>query len=539
MSETVTHLAAGPAWSRCASLHLVDHVVRGCSRNAEQPLLKFEDGLIVGRAEFRALCERFAGYLKAHVKPGERVAIALSNRTEFFIALVAVVACRGVLVSINPEARKHDAGYVLADSQPVVLIVQSSNQRLFRELAQSQPSITEIIEINDDEPHGLPPHTGSPEPFDLGKVECQRDDITAVFYTSGTTGAPKGCMVSHGWWLRIVDVDLRMNPDGRMRSMSSTPFYYADPSIYLMMMFEVGGTLVPMRRFTVSRYWDIVHAFDITKIHAIASIPVLLVKAPPHPLERSHKVHHATCAAVPTNLHRALVDRFGFPWIDNYGATETGMICRMPWQCRDEMVGSGSLGVADPEVELRVVDDTGRDVPAGEAGECIIRAPDMFKGYYNQPKATSEALREGWYFTGDLVRRDARGFVYFLGRKKDIVRRGGQNVAASEVEAVLRLLPQVKDAAVIPVPDDIHGEEIKAYVLLVDGLAPGDLAPETVIAHCAEHLSAFKVPRYLEFRTGDFPRTPSMRVQKQDLKAEKPDLTEGAWDREKTMAPRR
>ena len=163
----------------------------------------------------------------------------------------------------------------------------------------------------------------------------------------------------------------------------------------------------------------------------------------------------------------------------------------------------------------------------------------MFRGYFNRQDATAEALRDGWYHTGDLVRQDERGFVYFLGRKKDIVRRSGENIAAAEVEAVLRLLPQVNDAAVIPVPDEVRGEEVKAYVLLVDGVTPGDLPPEEIVGHCAEQLAAFKVPRYVEYRTGDFPRTASMQVQKPDLKAEQADLTDGAWDRERQARGRR
>jgi carnitine-CoA ligase len=203
------------------------------------------------------------------------------------------------------------------------------------------------------------------------------------------------------------------------------------------------------------------------------------------------------------------------------------------------MVGSGSLGVPNPEVEIRVVDDDGRDVPGGQPGEALIRSPGMFRGYFNRPDATAEALRDGWYHTGDLVRQDERNFVYFLGRKKDIVRRSGENIAAAEVEAVLRLLPKVKDAAVIPVPDEIRGEEVKAYVLLVDGATPADLPPEAIVRHCEEQLASFKVPRYIEYRTGDFPRTPSMKAQKQDLKEEKTDHRQGAWDRELAMGRRR
>jgi len=178
-------------------------------------------------------------------------------------------------------------------------------------------------------------------------------------------------------------------------------------------------------------------------------------------------------------------------------------------------------------------------VPGGQPGEALIRSPGMFRGYFNRPDATAESLRDGWYHTGDLVRQDERSFVYFLGRKKDIVRRSGENIAAAEVEAVLRLLPKVKDAAVIPVPDEIRGEEVKAYVLLVDGVTPADLPPEEIVRHCDERLASFKVPRYIEYRTGDFPRTPSMKAQKQDLKAEKADHRQGAWDRELAMGRRR
>jgi crotonobetaine/carnitine-CoA ligase len=537
--EKVTHLNVGAPWSVCTSRTIIEHLLRDVERHRTQPLLFFEDGLVIQRGEFLDLCERFAGYLRGRVAPGDRVGVALGNRAEYFIALFAIVANRGIVVSINPQAKEHDAGHVLADSTPILLVVEPDNHDLFATLAKRTASVREVVCLDGAEPRGLLPGGAATPRFDLAHADCRRDDITTVFYTSGTTGAPKGCMVDHAWWLRIVDVDLRMNPTGRERGFCSVPFFYADPAIYLMMKLQIGGALVAMRRFSVSRYWDVVSRFGVTKVHAIASIPVLLVKAPPHPLERQHTVHHATCAAVPANLHRQLVDRFGFPWLDNYGATEAGMMCRVPWQARDEMVGSGSIGVPNPEVELRVVDDEGRDVAPGQSGEALIRGPGMFRGYFNRPDATAEALRDGWYHTGDLVRQDERGFVYFLGRKKDIVRRSGENIAAAEVEAVLRLLPHVKDAAVIPVPDEVRGEEVKAYVLLVDGVTPTELPPEALVRHCAERLAAFKVPRYIEYRTGDFPRTPSMKVEKPALKAEKADLTDGAWDRERHAGGRR
>ena len=161
----------------------------------------------------------------------------------------------------------------------------------------------------------------------------------------------------------------------------------------------------------------------------------------------------------------------------------------------------------------------------------------MFRGYLNRPEATREVMRDGWLHTGDLGRADERGFLYFMGRSKDIIRRSSENIACAEVEDVLRAHPQILDAAVIPVPDEIRGEEVKAYVLLAEGCAADELPPEEIVAHCADRLAAFKVPRYVEYRTADFPRTPTMRVRKEDLKAV-PDLTANTWDREHGMPPR-
>lgn len=533
-NSLVTH-DAGEPWSVCRSRTVIDHLVAGCARNPDVPILQFEDGLAVGRGQLLRLVAHLAGYLRNRVKPGDRVGVVLSNRTEYMVALLAVIANRAIVVSMNPQSKAHDAGHMLADAEPRLLIVEPENRELFSGLAAGLSHVEEVICVEGAEPDGFAHLKVEGAPFVLEDAECRREDLTCVFYTSGSTGAPKGCMVDHEWWLRIVDVDLRMNPEGRQRAMCAVPFFYADPALYMMELLQVGGTLVVMRRFSVSRYWQVVNRYDVTKVHAIASMPVLLLKSPPHPLERKHNVHHATCVAIPASMHRDLVTRFGFLWIENYGATETGQICRMPIRYHDEMLGSGSLGVPSPEVEFRVVSDSGEDVPLGEQGEAIMRAPGLFRGYYNRPDATAEALKDGWYYTGDLVRRDARGFVYFQGRKKDIVRRSGQNIAAAEVEAVLRDIPQVKDAAVIPVPDDIRGEEVKAYLLLVDGFTPADLPPEAVVEYCQARLSSYKVPRFIEYRTTDFARTPSTRVLKTALKKEKTDLRVGAWDRDAEM----
>jgi crotonobetaine/carnitine-CoA ligase len=211
--------------------------------------------------------------------------------------------------------------------------------------------------------------------------------------------------------------------------------------------------------------------------------------------------------------------------------TEVGLVLYMPAQDVMGMIGKGSCGVEAPFVRLMIADETGTPVKQGEPGELCVKGPAILKGYYKKPEANAESFRDGWFRTGDMFRQDENGFFYIVGRFKDMVRRSGENIACREVEAVLRSLPQVQDAAVVPVPDDFRGEEVKAYVTLSPGVTPEQLTPDRIAAHCEARLARFKVPRYYEY-TDSFPRTESGRVQKKKLIAAKPDLRAGAYDRQ-------
>jgi crotonobetaine/carnitine-CoA ligase len=532
MTTEVRHIDAGPPWSGVGEARtLLDLVVPTCRRDPA-PAMLFEDGLEVSRGEFLELIEQFAGYLRDRVEPGEVVAIKLGNRAEYMIAHLAVTAVRATLVSINPTAQEHDTRYILADSGAVLALVDEDNRELVESLQADCPALREIVVAGPDEPRGFAGYAGDHGPLGLDTAGCDPADITHIYYTSGTTGLPKGCLHDHTWWLRCVDIELRLNPKGEGdRMLSCLSFHYADPAVMLACTLHTGGTLVVMRRFSVSRFWDVVSDNDVVDMWTIASMPALLLKAPPRPKERDHRVRLAVAVGVQANIHREIVDRFGFPFLDNYGSTEGTINARVPRHVADEMVGSGSMGVATPECEIRLVDDEGRDVPVGESGELLVRSPGLFRGYLNRPDETAAVLRDGWFHTGDLASRDERGFYYFLGRKKDIIRRSGENVAAAEIEDVIRSHPKVQEVAVIPVPDELRGEEIKAYLLPVEGESPETIPPEEIVRHCADRLAKYKVPRYVEYRDTDFERTPSLRVRKELLKAQG-DLVAGAWDRE-------
>jgi crotonobetaine/carnitine-CoA ligase len=232
-------------------------------------------------------------------------------------------------------------------------------------------------------------------------------------------------------------------------------------------------------------------------------------------------------SGIPPRIHQAWEERFGVPVFEIYASTETTADVAVTHEM-DRKVGTACIGQPIPYREVSIVDEDDVDVLPGDVGEIVLkRGQGMMKGYYKDPEATAHAFRGGWFHSGDLGYQDEDGDYHFVGRKKDIIRRSGENISAASVEHVLMGHPKILDAAVIPVKDNIRGEEVKAYVVLGAG---AEMSPEEVIAHCEQNMALFKVPRYLEFRD-ELPKTPSERVQKQKLLQEKEDLAEGSYDR--------
>lgn len=514
-------------WSGVAPTTILDALRLACAADPAAPAFIFEDGLVVTRDELRTRVETFAGYLAPRLRPGDRVAVMLGNRVEWMVAWFAAAGRRAVVVSMNPNAQEHDAGYVMRDSGAVLLITDTEHTRLWARLREGCPSLAEVLVVDGQEPDGLSAYGGGQMPIDELTAHSATSDITNIYYTSGTTGFPKGCMVDHAYWLRFVDLFQRiysMGPSDRL--ICCLQFFYNDPPWQALLSLTVGAPLVVMRRFSVSRFWHVVRDNDVTIIFGIASIASLLLKAPAHARDRDHKVRFALHVGIPVGLHAQLTERFGFPWLEAYGLTETGLVACMPLDRAQHFTGSGALGLACPEVEVRIVDDTGTDVPVGSIGEILLRAPGLMSGYLNRPEETAQTMRGGWLHTADLARIDGQGYLYLQGRKKDIIRRSGENIAAAEVEQVLRSHPKVLEAAVIPVADEVHGDEVHAVLILIAGETPGTTRPAELVEFCRQRLAKHKLPRYVTYRDNDFPWTPSMRVKKEAIRDTPP-----GWDR--------
>lgn len=522
---------AGRMWSGVPYRTITEMVAAALSSRPEMVALAFEDGVEVTRGELGAAVSSFGGYVAGRISPGDRVAVAIGNRAEFFVAWLGVLAAGGVVVQMNPGAGPHDARHLLNDSGARVVVADAGALAALGQVLPECPEVTELLAVDDSaaEPTGLGRYDG--EPLDLTTLRSAPDDPASIYYTSGTTGAPKGCISSQAGLARYVDVVTRLyHPAVGDRLFNPLQFFYGD-AIWLFLTALCARTrMISLRRFSVSRFWPAVQSSGATVLLGIGAIPSLLLTAKPSAAERDHAVRMALQIGVPAQQHAELVERFGFPWIELYGQAESGLTIGMPSAHAAEYVGTGAIGIPIPEVELRVLGPEGDELTGEATGELQVRAPHMMREYLGRPDATAQTLSpEGWLRTGDRVRRDADGVHYFLGRTKELIRRGGENIAPFEVESVLRLHPLVVDAAVVPVADVLRGEEVKAYVELT---AEADLHPQQLVDFCAGHLARHKVPRYWELDTRPFPRTPSQRIRKSELQIRGEHRTDTAWDRE-------
>lgn len=533
MTETAT-LADAPSWPpempaafTEVPLRPVLHLMVPHLRDAgARPMVIFDDGFELSCADFLDATQRLADGLAHRIGPGDEVGLAIGNRAEFLIAYYAVQSLRGVVVQFGPKVHDAEAEHIAGDRGLRLAIAEGAAADV---LARANGGSLTVLRVDPDasEPHGLAAHYGD-RPRRLDDPGATPQDTISIGYTSGTTGLPKALAFTHEEPLRYADIFLRTLPfDSSDRILCPLHFYYGDPLWLLLVSVLRQTPLVVMRKFSVSRFWEVAARFEITRLMSIGAIPGLLLKAEPSHAERAHRIALAMSVGAPPAQHAELVERFGFPWVEYYGMSETCVAIALPLAYADRYVGTGAVGIPVPEAQVRLVAPDGSEVHGPGSGELEVSGPWVpFREYIDNPQATAEVLHDGWIRTGDLMRRDADGVYYFEGRRKELIRRGGENIAPAQVEEVLRGHPAVVDAAVVPVPDPIREEEVKAYVQVRNPVNPAELAE-----HCGLHLAPHKVPRYIELRTEPFPLTPSQRIRKQDLRVDGVHRVEGVWDR--------
>ena len=443
-----------------------------------------------------------------------------------------------VQVPINTGYKGDFLQHQLVDSGAKVFICQGDfASRAVEVVGRDTPDITNVIVVDapDAVIEAVPAlawddllANGSGDAIDVSGV--RPGDLACFIYTAGTTGPSKGCMLSQNYIASLADQIARAW-DRKPDDVILTPlplFHFNAISVCVVGTLLVGGSAAIERRFSVSNFWPEIKRTGATMVSMLGSLAILIGNADDHPDQLGHKLRLCAAAPMPPDTDQAWQERFGCKTFSGgYGMTEASLISMLD---AGEPNKPGAAGKPNRvEFDVRLVDDEDVEVATGETGEIVCRptGPNlMFAGYWNRPEATVEATRNLWFHTGDLGRLDDDGYLYFVDRKKDALRRRGENISSFEMEKVLYGHPAVKDAAVHAVPSPIGEDDVKVTVVLQDG---ADVTEEELCRWVAERVPFFAIPRYVEFRS-DLPRNPVGRVLKYQLRDE--GATPATWDRE-------
>lgn len=492
-------------------------VDQAAERFGDRPVwVSIDDGATLSFAEFRRQSLKCAHVLRTlGVGYGVRVAVMLPNCPAYAITWMALARLGAVMVSVNTRNTRREVDFQLRDSGAAFLVIDES---YFGSLGFGQDGDLAFAYSNFIV-HGDGGHSEavSWKKAVASAAEDQVDEarvtpatLMSIQYTSGSTGLPKGCLLTQDYWIVLGYARAHQGP-APTRLLIDKPLSYMGGMWRFLVCLYLGCAAFVARQFSLSGLHQrlVDHRIDFF------SATDAVAKLPDHPGIAGLNVAWIAISGLNRDLHRSLEAKFRAPVRELYGMTETGATLYMPVSA-GSMSGSGACGIPAPFRECRIVDAEGQDVRTGEVGELWVRGRGILLGYHNHPEATRAAFSDGWFRTGDLFKQDDKGFFYIQGRIKDSIRRSGENISAREVESVATDISGVLECAAVAVPDELRGQEVKLCIVLQPGYSQETVTPESVIAYCSEKLAPFKVPRYLDY-LAEFPRTSSGKIAKQEL----------------------
>jgi long-chain acyl-CoA synthetase len=463
-------------------------------------------------AELSSRCARLAGGLWGlGLEQGDRVAILAANCHRYVEVWVGVPASGLVVVPLNTRHAEPELRYALEDSGARVLLTD-----------REPGGLADVVEHVVHMPGEYESLLASADEARLG-IGIDENTLAGLFYTGGTTGASKGVMLSHRNLIANALQWLTLVPQERDdRYLMMAPLFHAAGSIQILPTIWTGGCQVALPAFDPG---DALDRIESERISLTLGVPAMLAalaeeqRARPRDTGTLRALGHGgspIATEVIRRLHAAIPSADLF---EVYGATELAPLAtglRHEQTLADDARGR-SCGQPIPGVDVRVVDAQGEECPAGEVGEVVARGPGVMLGYWNKPEQTRAVLSDGVYRTGDLGYMDAEAYLFLVDRSKDMIVSGGENVYSTEVEEILYRHPAVLEAAVFGVPDERWGEAVRAVVVLRE--EAGDVAPDTLIAHCREHIAGYKVPKAIDFQTDPLPKSGPGKVLKRELRA--------------------
>lgn len=464
-----------------------------------------------------------ARYARAGYGLGHRVALLVENRPDYFMHLLALNAVGASIVPVNPDHRHAELLYQMQHSGVVLAI--ALRHHVSRLIAVSNELAGQFTVIAADE---LPDHLPAPRRA-ASSGPLDRSTEAGVFYTSGTTGRPKGCLVTNDYWMSAGEWFFTLAKSGgrfsiepgKDRLFNPMPVFHVHAGVVaLMPMLLSQGCLIRPEHFSAKRWWNEVSTSRATIVHYIGAVPQALLALKRSTEEREHTVRFGFGAGMEPAIHHAFEERFGIPHLEVWGMTEVGR-----WTTNDHEprpIGMRAIGRAVPPLEAKVVDEQQRDLPPGTEGELVVRLAGgnprrgFFAGYLGDEAATEAGWRGGWWHSGDLVRQDESGLIYFIDRRKNMIRRSGENIAATEVETVLCRHPAIGQIAIMSVPDEKSGEEIFACVVPAPGQAADLRLAQSIVGYCNEHLAYYKAPGWMLF-LDCMPVTATQKINKAQI----------------------
>lgn len=455
---------------------------------------------------------RAAGYTVGH-----RVGLMANNHPLFYLHYLALNGLGVSIVPLNPDAFSEESLYLIEHSGVVLIVTLASSRSRVNEIAALAP-VMPTVYLAEDFPSTLPVVANK-----LAIRAPDQSTETTVLYTSGTTGKPKGCILTNEYFLVMAAIyttwggRLRVE-EGQERLLNPLPLFHINHLVLsTTSMIATGGCNVLIERFSPSRWLDDCKNSESTLIHYLGVMPAILLSLPKQEGERQHKIKAGVGAGVDPLHHQEFEDRFGFPLLELWGMTEVGAGFIDSTEPRS--VGTRAFGRPQGAVKARVVDDEMNDVPVGSPGQLLVQSATdnprfgFFRGYLKDERATEAVWYQNWFCTGDIVRQDESGRLYFVDRIKNIIRRSGENISAAEVESCLSDHPDVIQVVVLPVPDPIREQEVLACIQLKeDIMASKDLAHQ-LHGWVMERLSYFKTPGYISF-IEEIPTTGTHKVRK-------------------------
>lgn len=482
--------------------------------------LYFED-LKVSYKELDLITNQVAHGLKTlGLKPQDKLCILLPNSPEYVYLFLGAPKLGVTVVPINTALKQEEIAYIIDNSDACAIVITSNHQELINNIKPTSDKLKYVLLVGEQSlsqelEAGWSNFSGllkaSNEPIDYS----QSDSVVSIVYTSGTTGKPKGVMLTQSnYFYDSAQIASTFGMLEEERAMCILPLFHVNGQVVTILTpLQVGASLVLTTGFSPKTFFADLTRHQATTFSGVPTVYSILLNLPDREKYDLSKLRLCICGAapMPVELFNQFEKAFNTIIIEGYGLSEG--TCASTANPVNGERKIGSIGLALPGQEVKIFDDQDKEVNIGEVGEIVVRGPNVMLGYYKNEAATSETLRNGWLHTGDLGRVDSEGYFYIVGRKKEMIIRGGENIYPKEIEEVLYLHQSIQEAAIIGLPDPIWGEEVGAAIILKDGML---LNKDDIISFCRTHLADYKCPRQVFF-CSSFPKTATGKIQKNKL----------------------